>query len=225
MDQVFQQISDNVALSQKIVSQITDAIIHGELKTGDRIPPERDLATQFGVSRTAIRDAIKILSGRGVLDVRHGTGIFVASADKDFVLGFSGADIQELFEIRHTLETQAASWAAQRGTPEHLKRLRKIVAEARSNADALTVLSEKDAQFHVAIAEASENMLLVKIMWMLLDALGESRKKSLDIPNRALESLREHEQILDAIAAGHAEEARMLMEFHLRSVRKAILGK
>lgn len=223
---MFEQISDNVALSQKIVAQVTDAIVRGELKPGDRIPTERDLAVVFGVSRTAIRDAIKILSGRGVLDVRHGVGIFVASADPEVnSLAFAGAKIQDLFEIRQTLETQAASWAAQRGTPEHIQRLRNIIDEARRNADMLTILAEKDAQFHMAIAEASENMLLVKVMWMLLDALAEGRQQSLTIPNRALASLDEHEQIVNAIEAGHAAEAAKAMEFHLHSVRRAINGK
>ena len=71
----FDRIPDNRALSERITSQISDAIISGELKPGDRLPPERELAEQFGVSRTVVRDAIKMLSGRGILQVRRGAGI------------------------------------------------------------------------------------------------------------------------------------------------------
>jgi len=222
-----------MALSQKIVSRITDAIVRGELKPGDKLPSERELAAQFQVSRTAIRDAIKILSGRGVLRVRHGAGIFVEESsckiEDTLMLStlFSEANLnsvhtRDLFEIRKTLETQAAEWAANRAEAVHLKRLRTILNEARKNKDDLSLLSEHDARFHVAIAEASQNLLLVKIMWGLLDALSESRKQSLKIPNRALVSLREHEFIVKAIEIHDPIQAREAMFNHLTSVESSI---
>lgn len=220
---MFHPISDNVALSQKIVSQVTEAIIKGELKIGDRIPPERDLANTFGVSRTAIRDAIKILSGRGVLDVKHGVGIFVAeSVKKEYGMDFAGEQLRDLFEIRKTLETQAAAWAADRADSDYVSRLRTIVDEAKEHSSNLQVLAEKDAQFHMMIAEASKNLLIVKIMWTLLDTLEESRTKALTIPNRALASLSEHEQVLKAIAEHNQERARESMHKHLDSVEHSI---
>lgn len=221
---MFEKVWDNVALSQKIVSQVTDAIVKGELKPGDRIAPERELATMFGVSRTAIRDAVKILSGRGVLQVRHGVGIFVSDAPSEVagLMEFAGADLRELFEIRQTLETQAAGWAASRGADEQLDRLRKIVEDAWEHTNDLQVLAERDAQFHVAVAEASQNLVLVKVMWMLLDALQTSRHASLSIPKRPVDSLREHEQIVKAITAHDEAQARELMHEHLRSVEQSI---
>lgn len=224
---MFGPISDNIALSQKIVAQVTDAIVRGELKPGDRLPPERELAVQFQVSRTAIRDAIKILSGRGLLTVKHGVGIFVAeprpsSLDEGGVLDISNGSIRDLFEIRKTLETQAAFWAAARATDAHLQRLSNIMEEAKTHTDDLAVLSACDAQFHVAVAEASQNMVLVKVMWALLDLLAEARRESLRIPNRAVASLHEHEQIVEAIVSRDAERARRVMLRHLDSVEYAI---
>ncbi len=222
---MFQPVSDNIALSRKIVSQITDKIVRGELHAGDRIPPERELATMFGVSRTAIRDAIKILSGRGVLRVRHGVGIFVAEEQPTDVptVDFYSAKLRDLFEIRQTLEPQAAAWAAKRRSEEHCVRLRKIVDDAKAHTDNLSVLAERDAQFHVAIAEASQNILLVKVMWTLLDTLAEVRTTSLQIPNRPIASLAEHDKILSAIEQQEDSQAYMFMQLHLSSVEQEIV--
>src|SRR5687767_3548282 len=119
----FDRLPDNRALSERIISQISDAIISGELKPGDRLPPERELAEQFGVSRTVIRDAIKTLSGRGIVQVRRGAGIFVATAEETImgrlgelanVIPLQGAGLRDLFDVRKVLEVQGAEWAAQR---------------------------------------------------------------------------------------------------------------
>ncbi|QQE80488.1 FadR/GntR family transcriptional regulator [Alicyclobacillus sp. SO9] len=220
---MFEPISDRMAFSQKIIAQITDKIITGELEPGDRIPPERELAEIFGVSRSVIRDAIKVLSGRGVLDVKHGIGIFVAkSRDETRQLVFTGEKIRDLFEIRQTLETQASAWAAERANTEYVERLKKTVDEALKDTSDLKLLAQKDAQFHVAIAESSQNLLLVKIMWMLLDALGESRQKALEISGRPIDSLQEHAAIIEAIELKDKEQARLLMHRHLTSVERSI---
>jgi GntR family transcriptional regulator, transcriptional repressor for pyruvate dehydrogenase complex len=232
---VFEPISDNVALSKKIVAQITDAIVRGELRTGSRLPPERDLAVQFQVSRTAIRDAVKILSGKGVLMVKHGVGIFVAPGAKAAsgatssswvqAWGVYDGNIRDLFEIRKTLETQAAYLAAERADEGNIHRLALILRDAQSHGGDLQVLNDRDAQFHVAIAEASQNLMLVQVMWTLLDVLAEGRQESLRIPNRPQASLEEHEEIYQAIAMHHADRAKAAMFNHLGSVEEAIVNR
>ena len=153
----FDRIPDNRVLSERITSQISDAIINGELKPGDRLPPERELAEQFGVSRTVVRDAIKMLSGRGVLQVRREAGIFVATAEETAmgrlgqlanVLPLQGAGLRDLFDVRKVLEAQGAEWAAQRRSAHHVERLRSIVEDAHRHAEDLNVLSERDAQMN-----------------------------------------------------------------------------
>jgi len=221
---VFRPVSDNMALSQKIIAQISDAIAQGELHPGDRIPPERELAEQFGVSRTALRDAIKILSGGGVLEVRHGVGIFVSTAPAPSEdVAWRGANLTDLFEIRQVLETQAAAWAAERGSEEYVARLTSIIEDAKLHTDDLAILATRDAQFHMAMAEAGQNLLLVKVMWNLLDALAAGREASLAIPNRPLASLKEHEEIVAAITTQNVELARLCMRNHLQSVKQAIV--
>jgi GntR family transcriptional regulator, transcriptional repressor for pyruvate dehydrogenase complex len=231
---VFEPVHDNRALSEKIIAQISDALVAGELKPGDRLPPERELAEQFGVSRTVIRDAVKTLAGRGILHVKHGAGIFVTTSEENAIerlgalsdiLPLQGVRLRDLFEIRKVLEAEGAEWAARRRNDYHLERLRGILEDAHRNSENLEVLSERDAQFHVAIAEASQNLVLVRVMLTLLDLLAQSRRESLSIPGRAKLSLKDHERILEEIEAQRHEGARETMLEHLTSVESAVLAK
>ena len=234
MSIMFEPIHDNRALSEKIISQISDALVDGRLKPGDRLPPERELAEQFGVSRTVIRDAIKMLAGRGILQVKHGAGIFVATSEENMIgrlgalsgiLPVQGTGLRDLFEIRKVLEAQGAGWAARRRSAYHVERLRGILDDAHQHSEDPEVLSERDAQFHVAIAEASQNLVLVRVMLTLLDLLAQSRRESLSVPGRAKLSLRDHERIVEEIEAQRPDEARTAMLEHLTSVESAILPK
>lgn len=224
---MFEPISDNTAFSQKIVSQITDAIVRGELQPGDRLPTERDLAQQFGVSRTVVRDAIKLLAGRGILNVRHGIGIFVSESLKTFgemdgALYSKDATIKDLFEIRRILESEAVLWAAQRATGLQLNQLQSILDDTAKHTDDLTLLGERDAQFHIGIAEASQNLVLVRLMLTLLDLLSESRIESLSIPGLPQQSLAEHQSILEVIKQGDGQLAKERMLAHLTRVETSI---
>jgi GntR family transcriptional repressor for pyruvate dehydrogenase complex len=231
---VFEPVHDNRALSEKIIAQIFDALLAGELKPGDRLPPERELAEQFGVSRTVIRDAVKTLAGRGILHVKHGAGIFVTTSEENAIerlgalsdiLPLQGVRLRDLFEIRKVLEAEGAEWAARRRNDYHLERLRGILEDAHRNSENLEVLSERDAQFHVAIAEASQNLVLVRVMLILLDLLAQSRRESLSIPGRAKLSLKDHERIVEEIEAQRHEGARETMLEHLTSVESAVLAE
>ncbi|MCA3749103.1 MAG: FadR family transcriptional regulator [Rubrobacter sp.] len=227
---MFRPVSDKRALSERVISQIADAVIQGELKPGQRLPTERELAEQFGVSRTVVRDAIKTLSGRGMLRVRQGAGIFVATSEERMerelgLLPLEGAGLRDLFEVRKVLEAQAAEWAAQRRSAHHVERLRRILREAREHQDELAVLSERDARFHVGVAEASQNLVLVRVMLTLLDLLAASRLRSLGIPGRPQLSLEQHARVLEAIEQRDPHEARRAMLFHLASVEAAIFSR
>ena len=234
MSIVFEPVHDNRALSEKIIAQISDALVSGELKPGDRLPPERELAEQFGVSRTVIRDAVKTLAGRGILHVKHGAGIFVTTSEENAIgrlgalsdiLPLQGVSLRDLFEVRKVLEAEGAEWAARRRNDYHLKRLRGILEDAYRNSENIEVLSERDAQFHVAIAEASQNLVLVRVMLTLLDLLAQSRRESLSIPGRAKLSLKDYERIVEEIEAQRHEGARETMLEHLTSVESAALAE
>ncbi|HEY6750359.1 MAG TPA: FadR/GntR family transcriptional regulator [Rubrobacteraceae bacterium] len=234
MSIVFEPVHDNRALSEKIIAQISDALVAGELQPGDRLPPERELAEQFGVSRTVIRDAVKTLAGRGILHVKHGAGIFVTTSEENAIgrlgalsdiLPLQGVRLRDLFEIRKVLEVEGAEWAARRRNDYHLERLRGILEDAHRNSENLEVLSERDVQFHATIAEASQNLVLVRVMLTLLDLLAQSRRESLSIPGRAKLSLKDHERIVEEIEAQRHEGARETMLEHLTSVESAVLAE
>lgn len=231
MAHAFDPISDSRALSEKIIIAITDAMVGGELKPGDRLAPERELAEQFKVSRTVVRDAVKTLAGRGILRVIHGKGIFMATSEDiigerlDVISGslsLRGDSLRDLFEMRKVLETQATEWAAKRGTKLHTEHLRDLVRDALAHADDPGILSQRDAQFHVGVAEASQNLVLVRVMLMLLDLLAQARRDSLSIPGRARLSLTQHQRIIKAIESKDPDQARRAMLSHLRSVETSI---
>ena len=226
-----ERVPQSAALSERVIAKISDAVVSGELAPGDRLPPERELAGQFGVSRTVVRDAIKTLSGRGILRVKRGAGNFVADPQEGAPAGFGalaeglslgGEGFGDLFEVRKVLEAQAAQWAARRRSDHHVGRLRGIVEEAYGHADGPDVLNETDARFHVAVAEASQNLVLVRVMFTLLDLLATIRRETLDIAGRARLSLDEHERIIEEIEAREPEAAREAMLAHLTSVESAI---
>ena len=230
---MFRAVQDNASLSEKIIVQITDAVVGGQLQPGSRLPPERELAEQFSVSRTVVRDAIKTLAGRGFLQVRHGSGIFVATAEESmasrlevlsdtFVL--QGSGLRDLFDVRKTLEVRASELAAKFRTPEQLDRLRKVVKEAHQHLGDPKALSEGDALFHVAIAEASQNLVIVRVMLTLLDLLAKSRLESLSIPGQAKQALRAHERIIQAISSQDLAKAKEAMLNHLNQTEVAILS-
>lgn len=225
---MFAQISDNTAFSEKIVTQITDAIVRGELHPGDRLPTERDLADQFGVSRTAVRDAVKILAGRGILQVRRGIGIFVSETqtvyeDVNLALMDKYNTLKELFEIRRILESQAAQWAAERATPQQVHRLQEIIDDALIHSQEPEILGQRDAQFHVGLAESSRNLILTRLMLTLLDTLSQSRTESLSIHGLPQQSLADHQAILDAIKERDGKLAKKNMQNHLKRVEKTIV--
>jgi GntR family transcriptional repressor for pyruvate dehydrogenase complex len=120
------------------------------------------------------------------------------------------------------LEAQGAEWAAQKRSAHHVERLRSVVDDAYRHSGDLNVLSERDAQFHVAVAEASHNLVLVRVMFTLLDLLEAARRESLSIPGRPELSLAQHENVLREIEARDPEAARRAMLEHLTSVQQAV---
>jgi GntR family transcriptional regulator, transcriptional repressor for pyruvate dehydrogenase complex len=223
----FAPVRDNRSHSDKIIEQITDALLRGDIKPGERLPPERDLALQFSVSRTVVRDAVKNLAGRGILEVRHGSGIYVAADEKTVFARLDQVNLQDgllrdLFEVRKVLETEAASLAAARRTERQVEHLRHIIHDARLHAGDPALASSRDADFHLTLAKASRNLILVKLMLTVLDLLAPTRERTLSINGRLEQSLREHERIVGAIAASDAAGARAAMLAHLDSVEQSI---
>jgi GntR family transcriptional repressor for pyruvate dehydrogenase complex len=232
------------SLEGRVVDAIRDLVESGKLAPGDRLPPERELAAQLGVSRTVLRESLATLAALGLVEARHGRGVFVvgksiqATAQR-LTLALTAenptpetdriAHTRELFEIRRTLEGEAAAWAAQRASDEQLAELRLLLLrdqELRQAAQPdIALINELDGRLHALIAASTANRLLVLLMATLLDELALARSSSLAIPERIVRSARQHEQIVSAIALRDPQQARLRMLEHLNDVEQAILMK
>ena len=169
-------------LYERVVEKIVALIQDGAWAPGDRLPPERDLAEAFAVSRTVVREAVKTLEARGVLETLSGSGVYVRSPDSAMVsrslrmylqlLDQDDIDLR-LAEIRCVLEMEIAALAAARATAEERQELRRLCQEMRKHAGAPRVLAEMDFQLHLLLAEATRNELFGVLLTPLIEQLRE----------------------------------------------------
>lgn len=224
--------------SRKVVEHIHELLASGQLKPGDKLPSERELAEMMNVSRPTIREAFKILSAMNLLNIRQGHGVFVAdqSARLDNLASYlflQTDTIYELFEVRKMIETESAAKAAKRGTSDFLEQIyettrdcyHKVIVEQQfqTKEERDRFLSESDQQFHLTVAEAAGNEVVMRVMTNLIDLLRESRMQSMKIPGRVEQSLKEHMHIAEAIKDRNAKLARSRMFEHLSSVERTLL--
>ncbi len=219
-----------VRSSDDIVAQIRDGILGGELKAGDRLPNERDLREEFGVSRATLREALRVLETLGVVDIRPGSngGIFVAAPDGEQVgsalealLRFRGATAEELAEFRVSFEVETARWAALRADDDDRARLRKLAERFAELADNPQIpwpkLVELDIEFHETIARTSKNQVRAAIMLGIQRAL---HRASSSLGGYASPEVRrkigsELLDIAEAVASGDQELAAARMGRHV----------
>ena len=215
---------------EHIVEQIREAIASGGLVPGDRLPSERDLCLQFGVSRTTLREALRALEAVGVVEIRVGAhgGAFASEPTADLVgdalatlLRFRGATARDLAEFRASFEAENAFWASSRRTDERLSELERIVAAVEraveDPAGDWAMVAALEVRFHEAVANATENAVRAAIMTAILDALERvfvAVALPADSPLRR-ELVDELSAIVDAIRAGHGDAARQLMRAHV----------
>ncbi|MBI4637989.1 MAG: FadR family transcriptional regulator [Candidatus Rokubacteria bacterium] len=216
---------------EEIVRQIKAMIAEGRLKSGDRLPPERDLADKFVVSRTSVREALRALESLGLLEIRPGEGTFVREISVEslveplaLIIASQREAIAELFEARRLLEPSIAALAAQRATPDEVQEMERILEEqAKEIAAGRTGLAQ-DAAFHGAIGTAAHNRAITRIAHAIMDLLTQSREESLNTPGRPARSHRDHRRILEAITRRDEAGARQAMLDHLVAVEALVLG-
>ncbi len=213
----------------EIVRQVKALIAEGRLKSGDRLPPERDLAQQFKVSRTSVREALRTLESMGLIAIRPGEGTFVREVSVDAlieplakVMLAQREAVGELFEARRLLEPAIAGLAARRATGEDLEEMERILEEqAKEVAAGLTGLAQ-DAAFHAAIAASVRNRAITRLVNALMDLLSQSREESLQTPGRPTRSHQDHRRILEAIRRRDETAAHRAMLDHLKAVEALV---
>lgn len=213
-----------VSISEEIAQQIMDLISEGHLKPGQRLPPERDLCKQFGIGRSSLREALRCLSIMGVLDARVGEGTSVAVDGGKFLgkvvewrLITEKHDIEDLLEVRIALETVAAARVAALGSKEELARLKELLKKMSAAQGDAKRFAALDLQFHIGIAQISENALLSDLISMIRGQLVRGVSTVLLLPDAIALSHREHEGILKAMERGNPEAARKAMQAHLEA--------
>ena len=217
---------------EEIVRQVKQMIAEGRLKSGDQLPPERDLAEKFVVSRTSVREALRALESLGLLESRPGEGTFVREVSVEslieplaLVMASHREAIGELFEARRLLEPAIAALAARRATPEELAEMERILEDqAKAIAAGKTGLTQ-DAAFHAAIGAAAHNGAITRIAHAVMDLLTQSREESLNTPGRPDRSHQDHRRILTAIHARDERAAQRAMLDHLEAVEGLVLGR
>jgi GntR family transcriptional repressor for pyruvate dehydrogenase complex len=219
-------------LKEQVSRRLRQLIEEGRLAPGQQLPSERELSEQLQVSRGTVREATQFLHALGLVEIRHGSGTFVASADGRQRLRQEWrswtrrhADrVHELLEVRRGLEAFAAELAAARKLPaglEHMRAALDQMREAERDHD-VTGLVESDVMFHRAVAETTGNAALVELADALGSQLLRERAAVWDIPGRALRSLKEHASIDRAIRSGDSRSARGKLVEHLASVEHDI---
>jgi GntR family transcriptional repressor for pyruvate dehydrogenase complex len=212
-------------LYEEIVQQFHALIRQGMLKHGDRLPSERELSEQFKVSRSSVREAIRSLELQGLVVSRRGSGTFINTENLEAALDLVAANLnvgeaalQDVFEMRHLMEPHIAALAAQRATADEVEAMREILDEQQRQIDVGETGVESDTAFHFALASATHNSALVKVVSAVEDILQMSRDRSLQEPGRPQRSLASHCQILEMVEMGNVDGAQRAMDHHLTSV-------
>ena len=215
-------------LYEQIVRQIEDSIQQGELSAGSQLPAERDLAKQFGVSRTAVREAIKALQEKGLVDAFPGRGTFVTSGTPNTMrrsldqLVNSGDEEGRayLVEVREMLEPEIAALAAVRADEEDLSVMREAVKTMDSASWDSDVYIEADLDFHLALAEAAGNPIVLSLIDSIVGLLREQRLRIFRVAGGPDRGQQHHRRILEAIQRHDPQAARAAMQAHLGQVRE-----
>lgn len=218
------QVIENHRLYRQIAAQLSKLIASGEFPDGARLPSERDLAEQLGVSRPSVREALIALEVQGKVEVRVGAGIFVAPARPVAVHDpmSEGQGPFELLRARWLIEGEIASEAARNAGPEDVAVLRSAVAEMQQRQREGRESEAADRQFHLGIARGTHNSALVAVVHNLWDqgrgAIWKRMEHHFQTPELRAAALRDHRAILGALEAREAGGARAAMRQHLERV-------
>ena len=216
---------------EEIVRQVKQLIGEGRLKSGDRLPPERDLAEKFMVSRTSVREALRALQSRGLIEIRAGEGAYIRDVSVEtlieplaLVILPHREAVGELFEARRLLEPAIAALAARRATREEIQEMERILEDqAKEVAGGRTGMLQ-DGALHTAIANSAHNRAITRIVNALMDLLTQSREESLHTPGRPTRSHEDHRRILEAVRRRDEVAAHRSMLDHLIAVETLVTG-
>jgi len=232
---MFPILGSKVGLADRVVAEIQKLMFNGQLEPGMKLPPERDLAEQIGVSRTVIREAVRILVTKGLLETRPGVGTIVREVTSDqlaeplnLLLQTKNVSIEHIHQVRSILEVEIAGLAALQATTEDIVCLQQIMAEMEQVKNEPDAFVARDNDFHRGLAKTTHNPLLIILLDSIRDLMQEIRLRVYLHPDILERVIPDHYQILDQVRAKNPAGARRAMQTHLehaRLIQEAMLGQ
>jgi GntR family transcriptional repressor for pyruvate dehydrogenase complex len=217
-------------ISEEVVDMIIQRIRTGDLEVGQKLPPERVLAEEMGVSRTSLREALRALESMGYIHSVTGGGNYVNSVSLEHVLSPLAAMVAQdkhlafdIIEVRRHLEVHMAALAAKNATKQQVAQIYGSILNMQSEIEAGGNGVLGDNQFHLEIARASQNKAFAIIVELIAELLTESRKATLDIPGQPIKSIDDHMIIFEAIRAGDEQKAAAAMSEHLAKAQNNLI--
>lgn len=225
------------SLGQQVVSRILELVRTGNLRPGDRLPPERKLIEIFGISRPSLREALRALSVLGVVEQRHGGGAYITGleaekllAPLDFFLSLSQSNLDDASESRRVIEVEIVRKAALNASAEDIAELEAMIAAQPTVSYDPIAFRILDSRFHEKLSEASGNVVLQRVAYALYNLGLDTRRRATEAPSTIAQSTEDHTRIVEAIAARDANRAAEAMRRHLAHIeettrRFAALGR
>jgi GntR family transcriptional repressor for pyruvate dehydrogenase complex len=221
----FPRVANSQTLVQQIITQVRENLVTGQLLPGDRLPSEANLVEQFGVGRTSVREAMKVLAALGVIEIRRGEGTFVATGPSfemlnplEFALILDPGESSELLELRRIIDLGCSNLVARHATEEDLERLSSLAGEYRqlveSGAD-VPQIAAKDLEFHKAFLEATRNRSLIKVGRTVLALFTKSILKAVADRKVAEKGVEHHLEIVEAIRRHEVDRIADIVDRHL----------
>jgi len=221
---------NRTTLTSDIYRKMVTHLIRGDWSPGERIPPERELCLQLGVGRASLREALKALEIMGMIETRLGDGTYVCQRSEFLsrpllwaITSSSEAEAQELVEARKLIEVELAGLAAERATPADLKEIGVHLDQMESSTGDVDQFQRSDIAFHVAVAQASHNNILMNALLLIRNLLHNWIGSTLRIQGVAERALQQHQRIFLAVAKKDPAGARAAMQNHLQEMAAFLL--
>jgi len=215
---------------EDIVRQIRRLIRTRKLKVGDKLPPERDLAQAFKVSRASVREAIRVLESSGLVKTRVGDGTYVETGSVEnlvkplaTVVAGGRESLLEIFAVRKMFEPHIAYLAAERATTDEVSELKRILSRQRREMGSRGLITEIDRSFHLLLARMAKSEVFLQFYNTLAELTNQTREEFLQEGDRPQKSIEGHEEIILAIEKGDPTLAKKAMSRHLKNIEREAL--
>jgi GntR family transcriptional repressor for pyruvate dehydrogenase complex len=217
-------------VSDSVAAELNRLIERGDYAPGDKLPPERILADRFGVGRSSMREALRLVEASGLLRIEHGVGVFVVSNTRPSptlsqLLVFDDFTVPDLFEVRLSIEGYASGVAAKRITPAEAEELRAILTKAEDPEISDDAFVRLDVDLHKTIVKATKNRILSQIFDSIEPLLLAYSHRVIQLPGRRESAQCGHREIVEAVLAGRGRDARNAAVRHIRHVERQIVGR